>query len=141
MQIFGDTMAYWILKTEPNAYSFEQLKKDKTTDWDGVRNYQARNNLKLMRVNDEAMIYHSIGPKSIVGIATVIKESFKDKTIDTGDWVAVGIKFKEYLPKEVSLKRLKENPLLKDLSLIKQGRLSVCPVTKTQWEEILKMAQ
>ncbi len=132
-------MAYWILKTEPGAYSFDQLEKEKTTNWDGVRNYQARNNLRLMKVGDLALIYHSVGPKEIVGIARVSEEAFPDKTAKLGDWVAVKIEFGERLKRPITLRDIKENPKLENLSLIKQGRLSVCPVNSTEWRAILAM--
>ena len=127
---------YWILKTEPNDYSFEQLAKDKEVIWDGVRNYQARNNLKTMKIGDLAMIYHSIGPKSIVGIAKVIKEYFNDPTDDSNTWVAVKLEFVKHVS-PITLEQIKSAKELKDLALIKQSRLSVCPVNKSQWEFLL----
>lgn len=134
-------MRHWILKTEPSSYSIADLKRDDKTIWDGVRNYQARNNLKSMKVGDLAMIYHSVGPREIVGIARVTKEAFDEATNDKGDWVAVEVKFLEELAQTISLQTLKQDESLKDLSLIKQSRLSVCPVTKEQWLKILRHAR
>jgi len=132
-------MAYWILKTEPSTYSLENLKKDKSTFWDGVRNYQARNNLKAMKKGDECMIYHSVGPKEIVGTAKVIKTAYPDPK--EPDWVNVDLAFESELKKPVHLSQLKEHATLKDISLVKQGRLSVCPITKADWDAILKLTK
>lgn len=131
-------MAYWILKTEPSTYSLQDLKKDKTTHWDGVRNYQARNNLKAMKKGDACMIYHSVGPKEIVGEATVIKTAYPDPK--DPDWVNVDIKFESEFEAPVKLAQLKEHPTLKDISLVRQGRLSVCPITKADWDAIVKLS-
>lgn len=133
-------LMYWILKTEPSTYSFDRLKKDRTTIWDGVRNYQARNNLETMKVGDLAMIYHSVSDKAIVGIATITQEAFKDPTALEGNWVAVGVAYEQPIARPVSLAELKTEPQLKNLSLVKQGRLSVCPVTKQEWQAILRLA-
>jgi len=133
-------MAYWILKTEPETYSFEKLLKDKQTNWDGVRNYQARNNLKAMKKGDQCMIYHSVGPKEIVGLAEVSKEAFIDPTDTEKKWIAVEIAPIKKLHKPVTLAQIKEAAQLEEIALVKQSRLSVCPVTKAQWDIILKMA-
>jgi len=130
-------MAYWILKTEPSTYSLQDLKKDKSTHWDGVRNYQARNNLKAMKKGDACMIYHSVGPKEIVGEAIVIKTAYPDPK--DPDWVNVDLKFESEFETPVKLAQLKEHPTLKDISLVRQGRLSVCPITKSDWDAILKL--
>lgn len=132
---------YWILKTEPGCYSFSDLERDKKTAWDGVRNYQARNNLRSMKRGDLALIYHSVGPKDLVGIATVTKEAFPDSTARDGDWVAVEIKPLKLLKQPVNLSVLRADPRLKNLSLVKQGRLSVCPVSKDEWNAILELAE
>ncbi len=134
-------MAYWILKTEPTTYSFENLVTDKTTCWDGVRNYQARNNLSAMKIGDLAMIYHSVGPKELVGIAKVIKSSYPDPSATEDVWVAVDIAFQKYLARPVKLLELKSIPELCDLSLVRQGRLSVCPLSKIEWDIILSLAK
>jgi predicted RNA-binding protein with PUA-like domain len=132
---------YWILKSEPNDYSFEDLARDKKTMWTGVRNYQARNNLKLMAVGDKALIYHSVGPKSLVGLASVTKTA-EDEIVDArGEWVMVELKYEKFLKRPVSLDELKSEPGLRDLILIKQGRLSVSPVTPKQWQTIAGLAE
>lgn len=131
---------YWILKTEPSCYSFSDLTRDKKTSWDGVRNYQARNNLRSMKKGDLALIYHSVGPRDLVGIVTVTKEAFPDDTALDGDWVAVEVKPLKKLNQPVNLAVLKADPRLKNLSLVKQGRLSVCPVEKKEWDAILELA-
>ncbi len=134
-------MAYWILKTEPNTYSIEDLQKDKETDWDGVRNYQARNNLGKMAVGDLAMIYHSVGPKELVGIGKVLKTAYPDKTAEDGDWVAVRLKFVKKLNQPVHLSTIKADKFFADLSLVKQGRLSVVPVSDKEWQKLLKLSE
>jgi len=134
-------MAYWIIKTEPGTYSFNDLERDKKTSWDGVRNYQARNNLKLMRVGDLALVYHSVGPKELVGIAEVTKTAYPDPTADDDAWVAVDVKFDRWLKHPVKLSRIKEERELFDLALVKQGRLSVCPVSVKEWRILLKMSE
>lgn len=134
-------MAYWILKTEPNTYSIDDLKKDHETDWDGVRNYQARNNLKEMAVGDLAMIYHSVGPRELVGIAKVLKTAYPDKTATEGDWVAVRVKFLSKLKNPVHLSTIKADKFFANLSLVKQGRLSVCPVTDKEWQKLVALSE
>lgn len=131
-------MQHWILKTEPSTYSFDDLVRDKGTVWDGVRNYQARNNLKNMQVGDQCLIYHSVGPKELVGIAEVTQTAFPDPTIDDDRWVAVRIKPVRALKHPITLAMLKAEPALENLSLVRQGRLSVCPVTPAEWKRILK---
>lgn len=133
-------MQYWILKTEPSAYSFENLLKDKKTNWDGVRNYQARNNLASMKVGDLCYIYHSVGPKEIVGVAEVTKTAFPDTTTDEPGWLAVEIKPVKQLKNPVHLEQLKTHPALKNLSLVKQSRLSVCPIDADEWKTIEKIS-
>ncbi len=134
-------MQYWILKTEPFKYSWEDLNKDGKTFWDGVRNYQARNNMQDMKKGDLAYIYHSNKGLEIVGIAMIIKEAYQDPTTDDDRWVAVDIAPVQPMTEPVSLKALKSNPKLEDLAMIKQGRLSVSPVTTKEWNEILKMGK
>ncbi len=132
-------MSYWILKTEPSTYSISDLKRDKSTAWDGVRNYQARNNLLAMKVGDQALIYHSVGPREIVGLAEVSKTAFKDQTAEEGNWVAVEVKFVSSFKDPLTLSTIKSDSRLKDLSLVKQGRLSVCPVTDSEWQVLMKL--
>jgi predicted RNA-binding protein with PUA-like domain len=132
-------MNYWLVKSEPNDYSITDLIRDKTTNWDGVRNYQARNFLKQMKVGDLVFIYHSVKERNIVGIAQVTQEYFLDPTDSTGRFVAVKVKFAEKLKTPVNLSDLKADPKMHGLLLLKQSRLSVMPVTKAQWEHILKL--
>ena len=129
---------YWILKTEPSAYAYTDLERDGHTRWDGVRNYQARNNLKAMKVGDLCLIYESVGPKEIVGTASVIKEAYPDPK-DMA-WVCVDIKLGKRFKKSISLAELKEHPILKNISLVKQSRLSVCPISEEDWSQIAKIS-
>ncbi|MFL2893349.1 MAG: EVE domain-containing protein [Candidatus Pelagibacter sp.] len=134
-------MKYWLLKSEPNVWSIEHQKKagSKGALWDGVRNYQAANNLKKMKKGDLCFFYHSNIGKEIVGIVEVTKEAFIDPTDKKKYFVAVIVKYKEKFKKSISLEIIKKNPHLKELSLIKQSRLSVMPVDTKSWKIILKM--
>lgn len=138
-------MAHWLVKTEPETYSFEQLLKDKVTCWDLVRNYTARNNLKEMKVGDTAFFYHSMGPKEIVGICEIVREFYPDPQAESeGEpadrWVAVDVKPVRKLKKPVTLAEIKASKSLSEMLFVKQSRLSVSPVTKTQWNAVLKLA-
>ena len=135
-------MKYWLLKSEPDVWSIEQQKKagDKGATWDGVRNYQAANNLKKMSKGDLCFFYHSNIGKEIVGIVEVIKTAFIDPTDKEKRFVAVEVKFKKALKKPVSLENIKKNPNLSKLSLIRQSRLSVMPIDTKSWQIILKMS-
>ena len=135
-------MKYWLLKSEPNVWSIDQQIKigSKGTNWDGVRNYQARNNLKKMKNGDLCFFYHSNIGKEIVGIVEVIKTAFIDPTDRKKMFVAVKVKFKNKLKTPVTLENIKENKDLKDLPLIKQSRLSVMPIDTKSWKIILKMS-
>lgn len=132
-------MNYWLLKTEPETYSFATLLKDKKTNWNGVRNYQARNNLKKISKNDIALIYHSGKDKAVVGIAQVVREAYADLDDEGGDWVQIDLKPVEELARPVSLKNIKSNKLLGDLPLIKQSRLSVMPISKAHFDILVAM--
>ena len=136
-------MNYWLLKSEPNVWSIDQQKKagSKGITWDGVRNYQASNNLKKMKKGDFCFFYHSNIGKEIVGIVTVIKTAFIDPTDKDKKFVAIKVKFKEKLKKGVSLENIKKNKALKHLSLIKQSRLSVMPIDFKSWKIIYKMGK
>ena len=131
---------YWLLKSEPNAWSWENQVKEGSSMWDGVRNYQARNNLKKMKKNDLCFFYHSVTERSIVGIVKVVKEYYPDPTDKTGRFVVVDVKATKKLKNPVSLDQIKENSKLKDIALVKQSRLSVMPLKKTEWEIIIKMS-
>ena len=134
-------MKYWLLKSEPNIWSIDQQIKvgSKGADWDGVRNYQAANNLRKMKKGDQCFFYHSNIGKEIVGIVEVIKTAFIDQTDKTKKFVAVKVKFKSKLKSPVNLENIKKNKDLKDLPLIKQSRLSVMPIDTKSWKIILKM--
>jgi len=135
-------MKYWLMKSEPNVWSIDQQKKAgaKGAPWDGVRNYQAAKNLKGMKKGDLCFFYHSNIGKEIVGIIEVIKESFLDKTDESGRFVAVQVRFREKLVKSVTLEDIKKNKALSHLSLIKQSRLSVMPIDSKSWKIINKMS-
>ena len=131
---------YWLLKSEPNAWSWENQVKEGASMWDGVRNYQARNNLKEMKKNDLCFFYHSVTERSIVGIVKVVKEYYPDPTDKTGRFVVVDVKATRKLKNPVSLDQIKENNRLHDIALVKQSRLSVMPLKKTEWDIIIKMS-
>ena len=134
-------MQYWLLKSEPNVWSIDQQFKAgiKGADWDGVRNYQAANNLKKMKKGDLCFFYHSNIGKEIVGIVEVIKTAFIDPTDKQKQFVAVKVKYKSKLKMAVSLENIKQKKELKDIALIKQSRLSVMPIDTKSWKIILKM--
>ena len=136
-------MKYWLLKSEPDVWSIDQQKKVgfKGATWDGVRNYQARNNLKKMKLGDMCFFYHSNIGKEIVGIVKVIKEAFLDPTDKGEKFVAIQVKFEKKFKYPVSLENIKKNKDLKDLALIKQSRLSVMPIDTKSWKIILKMGR
>ena len=133
-------MKYWLLKSEPDAWSWDNQVKEGASMWDGVRNYQARNNLKEMKKNDLCFFYHSVSERSIVGIVKVVKEYYPDPTDKTGRFVVVDVKATKKLKNPVSLDQIKDNSKLKDIALVKQSRLSVMPLKKTEWEIIIKMS-
>lgn len=133
-------MAYWLIKSEPFKYSWDQLVADKKTFWDGVRNYAARNNLKAMKKGDKAFFYHSNEGLEIVGIVKVIKEHYQDPTTDDDAWVAVDFAPVRRLRNPVSLVSIKAEKKLAGMDLLKLGRLSVGKVTEEEWDHILKMA-
>jgi len=132
-------MAYWLVKSEPFKYSYEQLEKDKQTFWDGVRNYAARNNLKAMKKGDQVLFYHSNEGLEIVGIAKVAKEAYQDPTTDEDAWVVVDIKPYKRIKKPVTLEQVKADKRLKDMALVRLGRLSVQPVTEDEWNVIMEL--
>jgi predicted RNA-binding protein with PUA-like domain len=135
-------MATWLLKTEPETYSFERLLKDKRTNWDHVRNFQARNFLNQAACGDLALIYHSGDEKAVVGIAEVVRAAYPDPDPEkAGDWVQIDLKPVEALPRKVTLKELKTTPTLADLMLIKQSRLSCMPVSASHFKAIVKLAK
>lgn len=133
-------MNYWLIKSEPFKYSWEQFEKDKVTFWDGVRNYAARNNLKAMKKGDLLFWYHSNEGLEIVGIAKLVKEFYQDPTTEEDAWVVVDVAPYKKLKKTVSLASIKENPKLKDMALVRLGRLSVQPVTPEEWKIVMQMS-
>lgn len=134
-------MNYWLVKSEPVKYSWDQFHKDKKTFWDGVRNYQARNNLREMKKGDLVLWYHSNEGLDVVGIAKVAKEYYQDPTTEDKNWVVVDlIPFKK-LKKSVSLTTIKADEILKNMGFVKQGRLSVSPVTQAEFERIIELSE
>ena len=133
-------MKYWLLKSEPVAWSWDNQVNEGASMWDGVRNYQARNNLKEMRKNDLCFFYHSVTERSIVGIVKVVKEHYPDPTDKTGRFVVVDVKAIKKMENPVSLDQIKENKKLKNIALVKQSRLSVMPIQIKEWEEIIKLS-
>jgi len=133
-------MAYWLVKSEPSVYSWDQLVKEKQTCWSGVRNYAARINLRAMKKGDEVLYYHSNEGVEIVGIAKVISEAYPDPTTDDDRWVAVDIKAHKKLKKPVSLIQLKADGRFANMDLVRLGRLSVGTVKPEEWEMLMKLA-
>lgn len=131
----------WLVKQEPSAYSWNDLVADGKTAWTGVRNYTARNNLRAMRAGDAVLFYHSVVGKEIVGVAKVTREAYPDPTAKEGDWSAVEIAPVQALARPVTLDRVKANPKLKEMALLRLSRLSVQPVTAAQFDEIVRMSK
>lgn len=132
-------MNYFLVKSEPYKYSWQQFLEDKQTFWDGVRNYQARNNLKDMKIGDLVLFYHSNEGKEVVGIAKVVKEHYQDPTTEDERWVAVDLAPMEALKKPVTLKTIKADDLLQDIALVRQGRLSVIPLKREEFDRIVQL--
>jgi len=130
-------MNHWLVKSEPGTYSWDDFVKSGRDHWDGVRNYQARNNLKLMKRGDEVLFYHSVNEKQVVGIARVVKEYYQDPTTEDDRWVVVDLEPVRKLEKPVSLVQIKEDKRLEGFALIKNSRLSVMPVDKDHYNIIL----
>jgi predicted RNA-binding protein with PUA-like domain len=133
-------MSYWLVKSEPSKYSWDQFVKDGKTFWDGVRNYAARNNLRDMKKGDEVFFYHSNEGLEIVGIAKVAKEAYQDPTTEETAWLVVDLKPLRKIKKTVSLQQVKEDGRLKDMDLLRLGRLSVQQVKEEEWKIIMQMA-
>ena len=133
-------MAYWLVKSEPSKYSWDQFQKDGKTVWDGIRNYAARNNLRAMKNGDEVLFYHSNEGLEIVGIAKVIKEHYQDPTTDETAWLVVDLKPSKKLKKPVSLVQMKEDKRLAKMDLLRLGRLSVQSVKEDEWKVIMELA-
>ena len=133
-------MAYWLVKSEPSVYSWDQFEKDKETVWSGVRNYAARLHLRAMKKGDQVLYYHSNEGLEIVGIAKVIKEAYQDPTTEDDKWVAVDLKPFRRLKHPVSMEQIKEDPRLKEMALVRISRLSVQPVSDDEWKVVMGMA-
>jgi predicted RNA-binding protein with PUA-like domain len=131
---------YWLVKSEPSAYSWANLVADGKTAWTGVRNYTARNNLRAMRKGDAVFFYHSVVGKEIVGVAKVVREAYPDPTATESDWSAVDLAPDKGLPRPVALDEIKRNRKLKEMALLRLSRLSVQAVTSAQFAEIARMA-
>ncbi len=134
-------MNYWLVKSEPSVYGWEQFLKDKKTSWDGIRNYASRNNLRDMRKGDEIFFYHSNEGMEIVGIATVVKESYQDPTTEDKNWLAVDLKPVRKLKKPVTLSQIKNDTELSQMELVRISRLSVQKVNPKEWNRILKFSE
>ena len=133
-------MNYWLVKSEPHKYPIQRLKEDGHTFWDGVRNYQARNNLQAMKAGDLCLYYHSNEGKEIVGLARVLKEAYPDPTTTEDAWVVVDLGFEEIFPRAVTLSELKAHPLLSKMELIRQSRLSVLPVRPEEFDQVILLS-
>lgn len=132
---------HWIIKQEPTAYAWETFCHDGRTAWTGVRNFQARNNLRSMRLGDLALYYHSVVGKELVGVAEVVRAAYPDSTATDGDWSCVDVAPKSALVRRVTLEELKVHPVLKEIALIRQSRLSVIPITAEEFALIVKLAR
>ena len=130
---------YWLVKQEPEAYSWDDFVRDGKTEWTGVRNFLARKNLRAMRKGDQVLFYHSVSDKAVVGIAEVTREAFPDPTAKEGDWSAVELKAVKRLKNPVTLARIKAEPKLREIALVRSARLSVQPLGKAEFDLICKM--
>ena len=132
-------MKHWLVKQEPDAYSWEQFVRDKGAAWTGVRNFQARNNLRAMKKGDEVFYYHSVTGKSVVGTARVVREAYGDPTAEDGDWSCVDLIPRQAFPTPVTLEEIKAEPALRDIALLRQSRLSVMPLTSAEAEVLCQL--
>jgi len=130
---------HWLCKSEPGNWSIEDHKKKKVEHWDGVRNYQASNNMKKMKIGDLAYMYHSISDKAVVGVMKVVKEHYPDHTDKTGKFGMVDFEYVKHVQVPVHLEEFKRNPKLQNTALIKQSRLSVMPLTECEWNEVMRI--
>ncbi|MBC8293370.1 MAG: EVE domain-containing protein [Proteobacteria bacterium] len=134
-------MKYWLAKSEPKKYSWDDFVSEGRDYWDGVRNYQARNNLSAMKIGDRVLFYHSVTGKEVVGIAEVVREAYQDPTTDDERWVAVDMAPVEKLARPVTLADIKAEPTLADVALVRQSRLSVVPLLASEYRKILSLAK
>jgi len=130
---------YWLVKQEPEAYSWETFVKDKRTAWTGVRNFQARNSLRAMKKGDLVLFYHSVSEKRVVGLARIEKEHYPDPTAEDGDWSAVDLIPVKPLKEPVTLEQIKRDKILKSIALVRQSRLSVTPLTRTEFQRLMEL--
>lgn len=134
-------MNYWLVKSEPSSYSWSQMQQDKISPWDGVRNYQARNNLRNMKLDDLAFFYHSNQEKAIKGLIKVVKEYYPDQTDESGRFDMVDFEYVSSLERSISLTEIKQNENLQDIALVKQSRLSVMPITANEYKLIITLSK
>lgn len=134
-------MKHWLVKQEPTAYSWEDFTRDGRTAWTGVRNFQARNNLRAMSQGDRVLYYHSVTGKEVVGEAEVVREAYPDPTAKEGDWICVDLQPLKPLPKPVGLDRIKADPALAEIALLRQSRLSVMPLVAAEYRKIVAMGR
>ncbi len=134
-------MNYWLVKSEPSEYSYDDLVRDGSTYWDGVRNYAARKNMKTMKIDDRVLFYHSVNEKSVIGISKVVKEHYQDPTTEDERWVVVDLAAEQKLKSPVTLSQIKADADLADIALVRQSRLSVMPLTKEAFERIVEMSK
>ena len=132
---------FWLVKQEPSAYSWDDFVADGRTSWTGVRNFTARNNLRAMQLGDAVLFYHSVTGKAVVGVAEVARPAYPDPTAKEGDWSAVDLVPKQALARPVTLDEIKQQPRLKEIALVRLSRLSVQPLTRAEFEEILRLAR
>ncbi len=132
---------YWLVKSEPESYSWADFVKDGKTAWTGVRNFQARNNLRAMKKGDPVLFYHSVSEKQVVGIARVQKEFYSDSTAKEGDWSCVDLVPVKLLKTPITLENIKTDKILKDIPLVRQSRLSVTPLNEVQFQRVLELAE
>lgn len=133
-------MNYWLVKSEPESYSWDDLVRDKRTAWTGVRNFQARKNLRAMKRDDLVLFYHSVSDKAVVGIARVVKEAYPDATAKEGDWSCVDLVPEKPLARPVTLEQIKADNAFAEMKLVRQGRLSVTRVTKAEYTRVLVLS-
>ncbi|MFW5687679.1 MAG: EVE domain-containing protein [Bacteroidota bacterium] len=133
-------MNHWLVKSEPEAYSWQQFQQEGKAVWDGVRNYQARNNLKEMKKDDLVLFYHSVSEKRVMGIARVVREYYQDPTTDDQRWVAVDLAPEKALPHPITLEQVKNDDRLENIALVKQSRLSVMPLSREEFDVIVQLA-
>jgi predicted RNA-binding protein with PUA-like domain len=132
---------YWLVKSEPDAFSWDQQVANGVESWTGVRNHAAKNNLKAMKRGDRAFFYHSNDGKAIVGVVEVVREAYPDPTAEAGDWVSVDMKAVGPMPKPVTLAAIKAEPALADIALVRQSRLSVMPISAAHWDRLCRMGE